>query len=147
MKCKPHLAWIALAVLPWMLSSCSEASIENHLSGCWIRQDAKVIECWAATEEGWTGDGFSISGHGDTTRYEQLDIQTREGRRVYIATIAGSNEEVPFSETDTPWLFENPDHDMPRSIRYEFIDGSLFITLGSSEGNITWVYTRLDEEQ
>jgi uncharacterized protein YciI len=60
---------------------------------------------------------------GDTITTETIDIAVKNGGMYYIPTVKGQNNDqpVPFrlSKTeDGAWVFENPDHDFPKQIRY-----------------------------
>lgn len=138
-----RFVWITVPI--GLLISCSTPTLEDELEGCWVREDAKVMECWTKTDDGFIGEGLAIRGHGDTTQFERLRITTEGGNRVYIADVDENEGAVSFPETNTPWLFENPEHDMPQRIRYKLIDERLVVTLESENGKLTWSFQRLKE--
>ena len=62
---------------------------------------------------------------GDTNFFENITIEARDGEIYYCPIVAGQNagEAVFFKlvfAQDTSFVFENPKHDFPQKVVYEF---------------------------
>ena len=94
----------------------------EFLQGTWVQINSKEI-----TEETWTSNqGWSMRGVGRTLRDgkevfgEQLTIEPRGAKFVYVARLAGQDEvEFALVARGPNWVrFENPTHDFPQRIEY-----------------------------
>lgn len=134
----------AVILFTVLLASCSKE--ESSLVGCWQRTDDKALECWEAVGDSLVGKGMAPDGHGDTTVFETLQLYWKDGVRIYAAKVGQNEEPILFRET-TPWTFENPEHDFPRKISYEFeADSVINVTVGGGEGiGFTWRFRKLPQ--
>lgn len=127
-----------------LLSACGNSS-EPSLEGCWVRDDQKQLECWTLEGDALVGEGLAPTGHGDTLVFENLKLYTENGVRIYAARVGQDTAPVLFTETE-PWVFENPEHDNPKRIAYEFIaPNTMKVTVGNggAEG-FTWTFIKED---
>lgn len=140
------------------LSACNESSEDRadeetvaveeqeipfaELAGDWADTsgDHDFYESWELTGAGLTGFGVSLSD-GDTVFTEHLEIFEREGEWYYSARVQGQNfsEGIEFLNTlreDSLYIFENPNHDFPQAIAYQFRrSGVLQIKTRGTEGD------------
>ena len=109
------------------------------MAGCWERatRGGNVEEQWTAPRGG-TMLGLSRTVRDDATvAWEQLRIEAREGRLVYIATPSGqaTAEFTSSAVSDSLVVFENPAHDFPTRILYRPAPGdSLHARIEGSRG-------------
>ena len=79
---------------------------------------------------------------GKTTTSEQLRVESRAGKIVYVAEPSGQKrtEFALTKSTDGEAVFENPKHDFPKRIRYEKVPGGLRVTIdaGPAMREATW---------
>lgn len=110
------------------------------LCGTWKLKDKNVFETWRIADDGKSLDGFSFRTKGtDTIAMEQIRVATQGGFFHYIPDVAGDQGAVDFritKYTNDSFVAENPQHDFPKIIRYQFIkkDNGFFIE-ASIEGN------------
>lgn len=111
------------------LFGCSTAQKArfHQLEGQWLMQNNRIqlLESWQKTEVGWSGKMLRIQ-NGDSTLSEQIRLAADSVGWYYEATTAEQPEQgaVQFRLVETGkkrWVFENPQHDYPQRIVYEFI--------------------------
>ena len=117
-------------------SAQSEIRLQDFswLVGTWECLDVKpgevLTETWTQAGDGtFHGEGLIIHGT-DTIVMEQLQILEREGSCYYVANVAHNPGPVSFRITESgegTFTCENPKHDFPTSIAYQF-DGDILIT-------------------
>jgi hypothetical protein len=97
------------------------------LQGTWQQQKQThtVYETWHKQNDSTLVAGSYYFKGKDTAWLEQVNLEQRKGKLVYIATVAGQNKEEPVSftlveGTATHLVFENPAHDFPQKISYTF---------------------------
>lgn len=105
-----------------------------------ISGENEFYELWETNDAGLEGTGLVLS-EGDTVFIEHLEVFLRNGKWYYSARIDGQNrgDAIEFRNTiaeDSLFVFENPDHDFPQSISYQFMrNGDLQImTRGVEDG-------------
>ena len=109
------------------------------LAGCWdnVRGGRTVEEQWMTPRGGVLLGMGRTSGGGRPVNYEQMRIEEREGKLVFVARPSGQPE-AAFTEvelTDSLVAFENPTHDFPQRIVYRVkADGSLLATTEGRDG-------------
>ena len=112
------------------LCSCGVQQEEidlSSLSGNWITESEGTIFCedWGVfSGSGLIGIGYMIEGV-DTTFTEKLRIFPENGSWIYEATVFEQNnsESIEFimtSDSLNIFVFENPLHDFPNKITYNF---------------------------
>jgi uncharacterized damage-inducible protein DinB len=108
------------------------------LAGCWddVRGGRTVEEQWMAPRGGVLLGMGRTSGGARPANYEQMRIEEREGKLVFVARPSGQPE-AAFTQvelTDSLVAFENPTHDFPQRIVYRLkADGSLLATTEGRE--------------
>jgi hypothetical protein len=83
------------------------------------------------------GRGINLKGT-DTVFVEKLKIIVRENTIFYVADVPENKEPVLFKATaitNTSVVFENPQHDFPKKIVYEWSDQKLKATI-SGDGKL-----------
>ena len=113
----------------------------SQLEGTWKMGEGPVRESWSRVGEDYVARVYSVDGD-DTITTETIVLEQLDGEVFYRATVAGQNQGETISfrmvERDTAKVvFENPDHDFPTSITYQFI----------SEDSITAVISGLVDGQ
>ena len=89
--------------------------------------NGKIIETWKKNGNNrYAGTSYMVSGT-DTTIFETVTLEKTAAGVFYIVTAAGQNNEKPVSFQQTTargnlFIFENPKHDYPRRISYEFVN-------------------------
>lgn len=105
----------------------AQLSKTSWLIGTWQKQSAKGIltESWQQLDDStFVGRSFFVN-NGDTVSSEFIRLEHRNGKLYYIPTVADQNEGKPiiFTQTslkDSSVTFENPEHDFPQKIYYQF---------------------------
>lgn len=112
------------------------------LSGLW-KSDENIVfyEQWEKLSDSeMTGIGFGLN-HQDTIITERMRIALHDGRWCFFALVASQNsgKEIAFRMVDSTagrLVFENPDHDYPNRITYDFhTDSSLTARIENMRGN------------
>ncbi|MES2850157.1 MAG: DUF6265 family protein [Bacteroidota bacterium] len=100
----------------------------KELTGTWTLINKKgnlMAEVWIKKDENsMTGKSYMVKG-SDTIMLEKVDL-VKEGDDIFYIPVAfGQNEGKPVrfkltSATATVYTFENPEHDFPKRIVYDF---------------------------
>ena len=98
------------------------------LAGTWKMQAGKktIYESWKkVNDHEMHGMSYKLSGT-DTTIFEQVKLLQKDNAINYIATVKGQNngQGVAFTLTtsaNNTFIFENPAHDFPQRVAYQFI--------------------------
>ncbi len=112
------------------------------LEGTWVANagDMKFMERWNVQNDTLlAGKGFEITTK-DTMLFETLSISAHDGEVWYTAIVTGQNNEepVPFRLTgayEQEFVFENPEHDFPKKISYQFKNNDQFTAVVSGVMN------------
>lgn len=99
----------------------------SSFSGNWTTESEGTVFCedWGVfSDSGLIGIGYMIEGV-DTTFTEKLRVFSENGSWIYEATVFEQNysESIAFimtSDSLNTFVFENPMHDFPRKIAYNF---------------------------
>lgn len=97
----------------------------SKLSGTWQNtKSPNTYEKWEASEEAiLVGKGYKVAG-GKEALLEELRILKAGGNWYYEATVSHNPAPVRFkltSQEENKWVFENPEHDFPQKIVYEWL--------------------------
>jgi Domain of unknown function (DUF6265)/Outer membrane protein beta-barrel domain len=99
------------------------------LDGVWFLPSDRgdQLEIWDIVNDTlMTGRGVRIKAEdGDTILLETLRLVRRDTSIIYTAIVKGQNQNKPVdfrltADDDNGFLFENPKHDNPQKIRYQF---------------------------
>ena len=97
----------------------------SWLVGTWKLKDKNMYETWKVASDGKTLDGFSFKiKDSDTTTLEQIRLTYSGNSFHYIPLVKGNPGPVDFTITShdkKSFVAENPQHDFPKIIRYNFI--------------------------
>lgn len=156
MKIYSITAFILASLIVLLLASCqSETKTEviveqpeetasetvfSRLTGKWADTSGEneFFEVWKPDGDNMQGTGVVMS-NGDTVFIEHLGIVSRNDKWYYSARIDGANNNEPvffeYMEKSSDYLvFENPQHDFPQLIQYQFRGtDSLLITISGAE--------------
>jgi hypothetical protein len=131
-----RIATLAFALfLPLATASAQSApslASAQWLVGCWTRPEARggqTVERWMAPEaNGMFGSSRMI--RGDTVRsYELLYLTAAKGKLSYVAHLANQLP-TAFHATianDTLLVFEDPEHDFPKEVRYRKVNADSIV--------------------
>lgn len=112
----------------------------NWLTGKWISEDEKniTIEKWEKISRK-TIEGKGITNSKKEKKLinsESLRIVEMSGKIFYIAKVSHNSLPIAFKLIECSKnyaLFENPDHDFPKSIEYKLINDNRLIVKVSNE--------------
>ena len=97
----------------------------SWLIGTWKLKDKNVFETWKNNADGKTLEGYSFRiKEGDTLGMEKIRFTYDGAAYHYMPDVAGPQGEVDFKITKydvNSFVAENPQHDFPKIIRYNFI--------------------------
>ncbi|MCX7877063.1 MAG: DUF6265 family protein [Ignavibacteria bacterium] len=109
----------------------------------WIYSDDSknlvIYESWEKTEKGYKGYSKKVKD-GKTVFEEFLSVEKEDGEIFYIADVSHNPKPVKFRLTCNDLnevVFENPEHDFPKKIRYKLIDDKELDVLIQGEVNGT----------
>ncbi len=119
-----------LLIFPlFFIASCAPGKSTGDLDwmlGKWIgsREDMSVHEIWEKGSDGrMNGQGVALMEE-DTLFYEKMNIEVRDQNLYFTADIPGNQGPVSFKLTlleTHKAVFENPEHDFPKSISYRLV--------------------------
>lgn len=146
---------ILVLFLAVSLSGSAQTDTPNKLNqmewllGQWTRTNSRPgksgFEHWqklSATE--WTGRGISLTG-GDTTFVEKLTIKVEKEKLYYVAEVPGNAKPVYFeivTVTPNSFVCENPQHDFPKRIAYQFDGKEIRARVSAGEQGMDYVFVR-----
>ena len=99
----------------------------HRLEGIWIMKkgNAAIGEAWVKVNDTLLrGSGFYLKGT-DTMVTERVVLKKMNKEIMYTSTVTGQNNQQPVefkltSALNSVFVFENPEHDFPKRIVYEF---------------------------
>lgn len=117
--------------------------------GTWQRTNAKPgrsgVEVWnKISDVEFSGKGISLKGL-DTAFVEKLKIVMKSNEIFYVADVPGNKEPIYFKVTTlTPSsvTFENLNHDFPKKIAYELMNGQLRAVVSGNRKSIEYLFVR-----
>ncbi len=122
--------------------TCDSIEGLKLLEGNWQDKDQNqtITETWRrVTETTFEGVGKTLDPEGNILSSESLRIVAMSGEIFYIAKVAQNEYPTSFKLTgcdQNNFEFENPEHDFPKKITYEFKSpDTLFVTVNDSNGN------------
>ncbi len=120
----------------------------HFLEGTWKVEGKEQYEIWEINDNGLSGY-MQIISSGVKKKQEILTIKTIENQIVYEATVPDQNEgkTVRFTlnrEIKNYFSFENPEHDFPKKIQYEYINENKIAVrvIGDENNDFVLTYTR-----
>ncbi len=122
-------------------SAFAQSAFPDILSGTWKVKNQEIYEHWdKLNDQSWKGFSYEIK-NGTMSVSEYLDIEKKESKLIYRATVLRQNEglgvEFKLTGSDSAFIFENPEHDFPKKIIYRKISANeLFVevTDGAKRG-------------
>jgi len=109
-----------LSSLEWLIGSWIHHQDDGYFSENWTQVNDSVL----------SGFGYLFLGE-DTIFSETISLEQKGEDIFYIVSAQGQNDgkSVQFrltSDNDGKFVFENPEHDFPKRIMYQFIDNEHF---------------------
>lgn len=120
---------------------CFSLSALEKLTGHWEEKNKDQItqEKWQrVSSNSFEGEGVVFDNLGKKKNFETLRLVEMSGEIFYIAKVSDNNFPTSFRLTsciDTKFTFENPDHDFPQKISYNFLDLNRLLVQVSSNQN------------
>lgn len=125
-------------ILVSFFSNCqNEVPNFAPFEGYWRCDNEKIAEQWQAKSTSlYLGKSYSIENN-DTLLQETITLTKKCGSYYYIPLVFSQNDsqEIPFTlkgYSKKKFVFENPNHDFPQRIIYDFINkNELLVTIES----------------
>lgn len=116
---------LLVSIICLLSYSQSPAQMYRQLIGTWKHESREIYEKWTFENDSLTGYGYELKD-GQEKITETLRLWEAGDRVIYEATVTNQNQGKPvqfvLNEEETGRLqFENPAHDFPRKIIYEFL--------------------------
>jgi uncharacterized protein YciI len=115
-----------------------QTNFPDFLSGTWKMENKEIFEHWDKLNNQHL-KGFSYQLENGLIRVtEYLEIAQKGNDVVYTATVIDQNQgkgiDFKLIQTDSTFVFENPNHDFPKRISYQKLsDKDIFVQV--SDGN------------
>ncbi len=129
--------------------SPADLSILNSLTGTWERTNGRpgktYVEKWEQVHAGeFRGMGFFMQA-SDTTITERLRIVLSGSDIHYIADVPGNSGPTFFRFTKwetNHFVCENPSHDFPKKIEYQWNDRELKAVISGDGKSIVYLFRK-----
>ena len=133
--------------------TCTDLNQLSILIGFWEEksEDGTVVEHWQKTSnKTFEGEGISYDISMNESGRESLRIVQMSGKIFYLAKVDQNQYPIPFQLTEcslNKFKFENPQHDFPNSITYEFQDKNHLraIVRGDNDDGFDIYFKRVEE--
>ena len=152
-----YLISIIIAII---LTSCKRSNPDfellSEIEGTWEMKfdESAVLEKWIKVNDTlYSGQSFEVS-NGDTIVTETLQLLCNEDGIFYIPTVKDQNEGNPVSfkmtnRQNSRFVFENPNHNFPTSIVYEFLsdnrlNASVSGIIGGETRSLDFEYVKVE---
>lgn len=120
----------------------AQSGFPDFLQGTWKKENKETYEHWDKLNDN-SLKGFSYKlNNGQLTISEYLDISRSSNKTIYTATVVNQNngESVNFelTQSDSTFIFENPEHDFPKIIVYQKLSDtelSVSVSNGNKKGS------------
>lgn len=117
----------------------------KFIEGTWKMENRESYEYWVKVSEN-TFKGFSYQKRENEIRVSEfLDIKNESEKIVYTATVIGQNSGVGIQftqiESDSAFVFINPEHDFPTRIVYQMLNPTEVQVTVSGNGDQQFSYT------
>lgn len=121
----------------------SDMELLSWMLDRWISSNGETTsyEHWERTSDTLFTGGSETVKNGDTVFSEKLKLVYEDGNIFYVADVSHNPAPVKFTATyltDTLVTFENPDHDFPKKITYEQVNGNLHASIEGPGKNGAW---------
>jgi len=125
----------SLLILIFAFTSCKKSNPAfeslSQIEGTWVMRfdSSAVYEKWEKVNDTlFSGSSFEVS-NGDSILTETLKIVSNEEGIFYIPTVSDQNDGLPVAfkmavQEGNTFIFENPKHDFPTNITYQFLEGN-----------------------
>jgi len=145
------LALFLPAIALYSQSSSPEDKFKklSWLEGSWIRTQLKPgragTERWERlSPTHWIGTGVTLRGI-DTAALEKLQLVVKDKELYYVADIPENKAPVFFKLTEigtSSFTCENPEHDFPRKIQYQYDVTTLKATISGNGKAIDYFFEK-----
>lgn len=141
---KQQLTILVVLIWPVLLQAQQEVAAGfpfEKLAGKWkmLTRKGLIIEEWKKEDSATLSGKSYLLKSGDTIPLEKLKIYRLQDKLFYTSQVHGQNEGevIAFALTtaiNNTYTFENPEHDFPKRIHYEFVGSdSLHAWIDSGE--------------
>ena len=120
------------------MTAAAQTDLAFKLEGSWQVVNSDAIENWQVISPNeLKGSAYKIID-GEIKVLEELRLEQKKGRWTYTARVLNQNDgrAIKFKqiESDDGICFDNPDHDFPQKICYEFLGAAkLRVTLSAGD--------------
>jgi major membrane immunogen (membrane-anchored lipoprotein) len=127
-------------LLALTFSTATSQTFPGLLQGTWKLENKDSYERWDLVNSN-TLKGFVYElTDGKMVVTEYLEISKKGNDIIYTATVLNQNQGIGIDfilkTSDGLFSFENPGHDFPKFIRYQFISNNkMKVTVGTDENN------------
>ena len=121
------LLLLTFSIISISVFAQKKSTLQSHFTGRWQTASSPNVsgEYWMKKNDStWAGTGYYIKGT-DTVITETVELKANGKDIFYIPTAKGQNNELPVQFRMTSFskgifIFENPAHDFPKQIVYDF---------------------------
>ncbi|MBE2190481.1 MAG: hypothetical protein IAE98_13595 [Candidatus Kapabacteria bacterium] len=116
----------------------SQTAFPDFLHGTWKMENKEIYEHWDILSEGKM-KGFSYKmKNGKMTVSEYLDLTIQGSDIIYTASVLNQNKgagiDFRMTQSDSLFVFENPNHDFPKKISYlKRSDTEIFVQVSDGQ--------------
>lgn len=134
-----NMKYVLINVLVIMTSiTFSQTQFPGFLQGTWKMENKEIYEHWDKLNDS-TLKGFSYDfKDGKMLVSEYIDISIIDKKITYTAIVLNQNKgkgiHFTLTQSDSVFIFENPNHDFPKKIIYKKISDSELLVM-VSDGN------------
>lgn len=133
---------------PTLMEAVDQFGVVAFMTGTWLASDenGSTVESWGRSGPmGMEGTAMTCTPTGDCTT-ETMRVVPVERGLAFVAVPEGQAEVwfVMTESSGTRVVFENPEHDYPRRIVYEAMDGGLIASIDDGDGGhaLRWRFSR-----
>lgn len=153
-----RLALIALILIPIISFAQNKDGIKAEferlywLNGAW--NQTNITKPGRALVEQWNKSGdYEMKGqstttqNGDTVYVERITLLIKDNTIYYVADVPQNKQPIYFkliSITGNGFVCENPEHDFPKKISYQFTGSQLKATISGNGKSFDYLYVKKD---
>lgn len=142
---------VFIVLLISTFSALSQQTFPYFLAGTWKMENGNIFEHWdIISDENMKGFSYKMSENKIKVS-EYLEISSTKGNIIYTAVVLNQNNgkgiEFILTQSDSVFVFENPEHDFPQKISYLKRSATeIFVTIsGNIKGAFTYTLHKIVE--
>jgi len=138
----------ALTLVLCLLCSYAHGQQEEFawLAGTWQEEGKQAFEVWKKEKDFLSAESYRMK-EGTKIVTEEIQFIKKGGDFYYVPDVAGPQGPVEFKITSfdkNSFTAENPQHDFPKKIKYEKIDGNhLKASIGDATKTISYSFVKV----